>query len=131
MTNEVYDKALQAALADLKELQKQQMEIEKKIVSTKQIIVSLRALLGKKAEVESGLGLKEACLQVLHAKIGDRLAVADVVQGLGQIGFNTTAYANPTSAVKNTLDRLAKTPMKTDVESEMKDGKKVYFYMPF
>jgi len=131
MTNEVYDKALQAALADLKELQKQQMEIEKKIVSTKQIIVSLRTLLGKKAEVESGLGLKEACLQVLHAKIGDRLAVADVVQGLGQIGFNTTAYANPTSAVKNTLDRLAKTPMKTDVESEMKDGKKVYFYMPF
>lgn len=130
MTDDVYEKALTAALEDLKSLQRQQMEIEKKIVSTKQIVVSLKVLLGKKGNIDAGLGLKDACLQVLHGNLFQPMTVPQIVDGLQKIGFEISGYANPSSVVKNTLERLANDP-KTDVKAEMRDGKKTYTDVPF
>jgi hypothetical protein len=49
-TTEAYEETLNEALADLKTLQTKRAEIETKIESTKQMIVSIRAILGDISE---------------------------------------------------------------------------------
>jgi hypothetical protein len=48
--DEAYEKTLATAVADLKALQARRAEIETKIASTKQMILSIRAILNKDTE---------------------------------------------------------------------------------
>jgi hypothetical protein len=121
MSREVYEKTLAAAVEDLKRLQAQQSDIDKKIASTKQMIVSLRTLLGKRAEVEAGLGLKEACLQVLRAS-SNPLQLGQVGRELERIGYSLRGYSNPMSAIRNTLSRM----VGKEIEVHAVKGKKLY-----
>jgi hypothetical protein len=121
MTKEVYEKTLAAAVTDLKALQAQRAELDKKINSTKQMIVSLRAILGRRTEVEVGLGMKEACLQVIRASIKP-LTLGQVGKELEKIGFGLSTYSNPMSAIKNTLTRM----VGKELEVNTVKGKKLY-----
>src|SRR4051794_22163328 len=105
MTKDLYEKTLSAAVARLKELRTQQAQTEKEIIETKQMITSLRALLGKKSEAESGLGMKSACLDVL--KVSNKsMTLGQIGQALEKVGFSLASYSNPMSAIKNTLVRM-------------------------
>jgi hypothetical protein len=121
MSKEVYEKTLATAVAELKALQTKQAEIDKQIVSTKQMIVSLRALLGKKTDVGAAIGLKDGCLQVLRAA-ETPLTLAQVATELEKIGFSLGRYSNPMSAVKNTLARM----IGKEIKVETTKGKKRY-----
>jgi hypothetical protein len=121
MRKELYEKTLAAAVERLNELRGLQTKTEKEIIETKQMISSLRSVLGKSHEMESGLGLKAACLDVIRVA-AKPMTLGEVGQALEKVGFRLSGYSNPMSAIKNTLARM----VGKEIKVETIKGKKLY-----
>jgi hypothetical protein len=91
----------------------QRDELNVKIINTEQNIRNLQSaltetLFAAEHELEYGtIGLTEA-VRTIFRRAGKPLAAAEVKTSLKIIGFDLDRFANPTGAVVNTLQRMAK-----------------------
>lgn len=123
-----YKKELKEAQGLLSELLKERSLLDERIARLRQDIGSLAQLAGQQQgttlmEYMLGMGLSEACLEVLRAS-SEPLTAADVRDKLELIGFDTSQYSNILASIHTTLRRM--TDDDGEAEETEKDGKKAY-----
>lgn len=137
MTQDTYRKALEAAHAEMEELQVKQEQTEKRIAQLRHTIGSLLPLVladekGQPVrdatpymEPLEQLGLTDLVREVLKAS-DIPLRPLQVKEGLERLGFDITPYQNITATVHTILKRLASNG---EVERTVEGGRTAYRLM--
>src|SRR5947208_3099717 len=111
---QTYKPELEKFSAELEELVRQRMEIDRKIHRVKQVIQGIAGLAGVDADETlaplteyENRGLSSGIQSILQV-IGGPMTAASIRQSLIASGHDLTGYANASSVINTVLNRLAK-----------------------